>query len=81
MELLGLLSAAVRTTPGGLFLPARQAAVARTRSEEDIRRSEQRFKDLYDNAPCGYCTLNTAGAVVRMNATALSGMGYPREEV
>ncbi len=81
MGLLGLLTAAVLCILGGLFLSARQSAVARTRAEEGIRRSEQRFKDLYDNAPCGYFTLDSVGSVVRMNATALNWMGYPREEV
>jgi PAS domain S-box-containing protein len=38
-------------------------------------------KDLYDNAPCGYHSLNADGLIVRMNQTELDWLGYERQEV
>lgn len=38
-------------------------------------------RDLYDNAPCGYHSVNGQGLVVEMNETELRWLGYPREEV
>jgi PAS domain-containing protein len=37
--------------------------------------------ELYDNAPCGYHSLDPAGLVVRMNDTELRWLGYARDEV
>ena len=37
--------------------------------------------DLYDNAPCGYHSLDTTGLFLRINDTELSWLGYRREEV
>ncbi|MCB5160434.1 diguanylate cyclase [Marinomonas algarum] len=37
--------------------------------------------DLYDNAPCGYHSLDSDGCVVRINQTELDWLGYSREEV
>ena len=38
-------------------------------------------QDLYDNAPCGYHSLNAMGVFVAINNTALSWLGRQREEV
>jgi diguanylate cyclase (GGDEF)-like protein/PAS domain S-box-containing protein len=37
--------------------------------------------DLYENAPCGYHSLDRQGRLVRMNATALGWLGYRWDEV
>ncbi len=37
--------------------------------------------DLYNNAPCGYHSLDADGLIVRMNDTALNWLGYTREEI
>jgi PAS domain S-box-containing protein len=39
------------------------------------------LSDLYDNAPCGYHSLDPDGAILRVNATELRWLGYRREEV
>lgn len=39
------------------------------------------IRDLYDNAPCGYHSLNAEGTIVRMNQTELDWLGYTRDEV
>jgi diguanylate cyclase (GGDEF)-like protein/PAS domain S-box-containing protein len=51
----------------------RQRAIDRTISLE--------LSDLYENAPCGYHSLDENGAILKMNQTELSWLGYQREEV
>ena len=38
-------------------------------------------KDLYNNAPCGYHSLDEKGVFVRINDTELGWLGYQRHEV
>jgi PAS domain S-box-containing protein len=37
--------------------------------------------DLYDNAPCGYHSLDKEGVFVQINRTELNWLGYEREEL
>ncbi|HWR90075.1 MAG TPA: PAS domain S-box protein, partial [Dissulfurispiraceae bacterium] len=53
----------------------------RTRAEEAQRASAGVIQDLYDNAPCGYHSLNEHGVFIRINDTELRWLGYTREEV
>lgn len=53
----------------------------RKQSEETLRQSTIAIQDLYDNAPCGYHSLDKNGMVVEMNQTGLKWLGYVREEV
>ncbi|MFV0573819.1 MAG: diguanylate cyclase [Vibrio sp.] len=39
------------------------------------------FKDLYDNAPCGYHAINKQGIVTCINQTELSWLGYHHDDV
>jgi PAS domain S-box-containing protein len=39
------------------------------------------IKDLYDNSPCGYHSLDENGKYIRINNTELKWLGYTREEV
>ncbi|HTN77094.1 MAG TPA: PAS domain S-box protein [Pirellulaceae bacterium] len=48
---------------------------------ERLKQSEEAYRDLYDLAPCGYYAIDGDSLVVSMNATALSWLGYKREEV
>ena len=54
---------------------------ARQLAEEDLRRSEEKFHLLFDQAPLGYQSLDEAGRILEVNQTWLDLMGYPREEV
>lgn len=65
---------------------------ARKRMEEEItalnadleRRVAERtaeLSDLYDNAPCGYHSVDVDGTFVRVNQTELNWLGYTREEM
>ncbi len=38
-------------------------------------------EDLYNNAPCGYHSLDAEGTFVRINNTELRWLGYSREEI
>ncbi len=39
------------------------------------------LEDLYNNAPCGYHSLDRDGVIVRINDTELAWLGYTRDEV
>lgn len=68
---LGVVSAVVVT---GLFALSWRQSEAR-------RLAETVLQDLYDNAPCGYHTIDARGVIVKANATLLRWLGYSREEV
>ncbi len=51
------------------------------RSQEKLRKSAEEISDLYNNAPCGYHSLNGQGVLIRINDTELRWLGYCREEV
>jgi PAS domain S-box-containing protein len=46
-----------------------------------LQESIEETRDLYDNAPCGYHSLDEKGIFVSMNNTELNWLGYSREEV
>jgi PAS domain S-box-containing protein len=64
-------------------------AVQRAITEAEERRAQSRLDivaalelaDLYNNAPCGYHSVNKDNLIVRMNDTELSWLGYTRDEV
>ncbi|MGD0585390.1 MAG: PAS domain-containing protein, partial [Oryzomonas sp.] len=49
--------------------------------ESALVRSKFELSDLYNNAPCGYHSLNKDGVIIRINDTELNWLGYSREEV
>jgi PAS domain S-box-containing protein len=51
--------------------------ISNAKAEDTLRE----VRDLYDNAPCGYHSLDANGMIVRMNQTELDWLGYRREEV
>ena len=75
----------VAVPPKGRSLSQCHSAVsdctARQFAETDLRRSEEKFHLLFDQAPLGYQSLNEAGHILEVNQTWLDLMGYPREEV
>ncbi|HXE76052.1 MAG TPA: PAS domain-containing sensor histidine kinase [Candidatus Xenobia bacterium] len=50
-------------------------------AEEQLQRYAAEISDLYNNAPCGYHSLNPDGVFVRINDTELKWLGYRREEI
>jgi len=53
----------------------------RKRAEEALNLYATEITDLYEDAPCGYHSLSDDGTILRMNDTALSWLGYARDEV
>jgi diguanylate cyclase (GGDEF)-like protein/PAS domain S-box-containing protein len=51
------------------------------RVQDELRAQSEEVRDLYENAPCGYHSLDKHGLVLRMNATELGWLGYGRDEV
>lgn len=49
--------------------------------ERQLEATNAQVQDLYDNAPCGYHSLNAEGKFVHINAVELSWLGCTREEV
>ncbi|MFD2787906.1 sensor histidine kinase [Hymenobacter rubripertinctus] len=42
----------------------------------DLRLTQENLEDLYDNAPCGYCSCLPDGTLVKINRTLLEWLGY-----
>jgi len=51
------------------------------KAEESLERSERKFKELWDNAPVAYHTLNKEGIINSVNQTELNMLGYKLEEM
>ena len=51
------------------------------RAYQELQSSAAEIEDLYNNAPCGYHSLNAEGQFVNVNDSLLSWLGYKREEV
>ncbi|AYA36061.1 sensor histidine kinase [Hymenobacter oligotrophus] len=49
--------------------------------ELDLRLTEENIDDLYENAPCGYCSCLPDGTLVKLNQTLLRWLGYTRPEL
>ena len=54
----------------------KQAAVARWRAEEAVRRSEEQYRALVEYVPGGICRLSPAGEFVQVNAAFAEMLGY-----
>ncbi len=46
-----------------------------------LHESEERFRELFDNAPVGYHEIDTDGRIVRVNRTELEMLGYEAKEM
>ena len=46
-----------------------------------LRKSAEEIEDLYNNAPCGYHSLDENGIFQRINHTELRWLGYTRDEL
>ncbi|XZN99771.1 MAG: PAS domain S-box protein [Microcoleus sp.] len=53
----------------------------RKQAELALQQYINQVEDLYNNAPCGYHSLNAEGTIVRINDTELNLLGYTRDEI
>lgn len=58
-----------------------QDITERKLAEKRLAASAREIEDLYQNAPCGYHSIDADGIIVRINDTELRWLGYAREEV
>ncbi|NJN85632.1 MAG: PAS domain S-box protein [Leptolyngbyaceae cyanobacterium SL_7_1] len=65
----------------GLLVLVRRDGLTRGQAEAALHQSAREFEELYNNAPCGYHSLDAMGTFVRINDTELNLLGYSREEV
>ncbi len=49
--------------------------------EKALENSRQRYKDLWNNAPGAYHTVNSRGVITRVNGTELRMLGYAAKEM
>ena len=52
-----------------------------TRQITKRQQAEANFQDLYNNAPCGYHSIDKDGNIIAINDTELSWLGYTWDEV
>lgn len=52
----------------------------RKKAEAELRRSEERYHELYDEAPAGYHEIDREGRIVQINKRELEMLGYAAEE-
>jgi PAS domain S-box-containing protein len=64
-----------------LFYTINASLKARNEAETELHRVANETKDLYDNAPCGYHSLDASGTFVDINQTELRWLGYSHNEV
>jgi PAS domain S-box-containing protein len=48
---------------------------------DEVRRLEEKYRDLIENSPEMICTLNNAGQFVHMNKTGLEKLGYSLDDM
>jgi PAS domain S-box-containing protein len=53
----------------------------RKRAEEALRASEERFRQLYDEAPFGYHVIDSHGVILSVNRTECELLGYEADEL
>ncbi|BAZ24262.1 two-component hybrid sensor and regulator [Kalymmatonema gypsitolerans NIES-4073] len=53
----------------------------RQQAEVTLQKYAAELEDLYNNAPCGYHSVDSDGTLIRINDTELKWLGYTRDEV
>ena len=80
--LIGLVTARVIEIAGDLLtFVSIHDITERSRKQELLRQSEERFELLFDKAPLGYQSLDQDGCFLEVNQQWLDMLGYERQEV
>ncbi|MGJ7457458.1 sensor domain-containing diguanylate cyclase [Halomonas sp. RA08-2] len=85
-QLLAIALVYLLSTAFGLFwvLSHHRQRALRQRAllfSREARQSANEVQDLYENAPCGYHSLDGEGRVVKINRTELDWLGYRADEI
>jgi PAS domain S-box-containing protein len=67
--------------PSGEIVAVHDDVTERKEAENELKRSVDEISDLYNNAPCGYHSLDAEGTFIRINDTQLRWLGYARDEL
>ncbi|OHB58753.1 MAG: hypothetical protein A2Y07_11660 [Planctomycetes bacterium GWF2_50_10] len=63
------------------YLPMIQDITEQKRNEELLRQSEERYRELYEQSPLGYQSLDSDGRFNIVNRAWLDALGYSKSEV
>lgn len=63
------------------FVGVGEDVTERRRTEEDLRRSEERYRVLYEDNPSMYFTVDEQGAVMSVNRYGAAELGYEPDEL
>lgn len=66
--------------PNG-FVAVNHDITERKLAEDALQKAAEEIFELYNNAPCGYHSIDSAGVIVEINDTELHWLGYERVEV
>lgn len=77
----GILVVNVFTILGLVYYLYKTDMTGRKAAEEQLIKASEDIQDLYNNAPCGYFSINSEGKVVAINSTGLAWLQYPVEEI
>lgn len=64
-----------------IFAARARAEIERLRTEAALRESEERYRDLYDQAPAVYLSVGTDARIRRANRQAAELFGYPLDQL
>lgn len=71
----------VRITEDGRWLVVARDIAQRRQVEQALKQSAEEIGDLYDDAPCGYHTIDRNGVYLRVNRTEQNWLGYTQGEL
>jgi PAS domain S-box-containing protein len=64
-----------------IFAARAAVELERLRAEKELRESEERFRDLYEQAPNAYVSLDAEGRLHDVNQRTLELLGHPAEAI
>lgn len=70
-----------RFLPDGRWMAVVRDISERKRIQQQLEKHAEEINDLYENAPCGYHSVDRSLRIVKMNHTELEWLGYTRDEL